>query len=76
VNVFELLLFILKYTPFWAVPCGLISFHFAYLYWLKDYREIAYFWIAAILFCLTAIALYLALGGPHGATLFFTQNFN
>jgi hypothetical protein len=75
VNYFDIFLFTMKYIPFWAVPSALISLHFAYLYWLKDYREIAYVWIAGTLFCLTMVVLYLVLGGPSGITKAFTQNF-
>jgi len=56
--------FIIKYTPFWAVPLILMSLHFAYIYWLKDYREIAYFCGAITSFCLTSLLVYLLMGGP------------
>ena len=63
-NYLDILLFILKYIPFWATPLGLISIHFAYLYWLKDYREFAVAWGLVILLCLTSIAIYFVIGGP------------
>ena len=75
-NVFDTALFILKYIPFWAVPMGLMSGHFAYLYWLKDYREIAYVWGAVTLFCLTSVALYFIIGGPDQIVQTFTHVFN
>lgn len=63
-NYLDILIFILKYIPFWAVPMGLMSANFAYLYWLKDYREFAYVWLALTLFCLTSVGVYFVIGGP------------
>jgi hypothetical protein len=73
---FDTVLFIAKYIPFWSVPLGLISLHFAYTFWLKDYRDIAYFWLVITLFCLTMVILYFALGGPEGITKNLTQAFS
>lgn len=75
-NFLDISLFILKYTPFWAVPMGLTSAHFAYLYWLKDYREIAYVWGGATLFCLTSVCLYFFIGGPDQIVQTFTHVFH
>jgi hypothetical protein len=67
-NFFDTFLFIVKYTPFWAVPIGIIHANFAYVYWLKDYRDIAKVCGAITLFCLTSIIIYLVLGGPDQIT--------
>lgn len=75
-NLFDVFLFIAKYIPFWAVPCGLISLHFAYTFWLKDYRDVAYAWLGITLFCLTVIAFYFLMGGPQGITKNLTQAFS
>ena len=75
-NIFDIVLFTLKYTPFWAVPSIIISIHFAYTFWLKDYRDIAYFWIGITLFNLTMIGFYLFMGGPDGITKNLTQAFS
>ena len=75
-NFFDFILFTAKYIPFWAVPSGLISLHFAYTFWLKDYKDIAYFWLGLVLFCLTAVALYFIFGGPDGITKSLTQAFS
>jgi uncharacterized phage infection (PIP) family protein YhgE len=75
-NWLDIFLFIVKYTPFWAVPIGLMSTHFAYLYWIKDYREVSYIWGIIILFCLTSIIIYLLLGGPDKITNIFTHIFH
>lgn len=75
-NLLDLFLFILKYIPFWAVPMGLMCAHFAYLYWLKDYREIAYVWGVATLFCLTSTGLYFVIGGPDQIVQTFMHVFH
>jgi hypothetical protein len=72
-NYLDILLFTLKYIPFWATPLGLMSFHFAYLYWLKDYREIAFIWGGLLLFCLTSIVLFFLIGGPDQIVQTFTR---
>jgi hypothetical protein len=75
-NFTDITLFILKYIPFWAVPLALISLHFAYLYWLKDFREMAYVWGGISLFCLTCVGIYFALGGPDQIVQTFTHVFH
>ena len=75
-NFADISLFIIKYIPFWAVPMGFISTHFAYLYWLKDFREMAYVWAAITLFCLTLVAVYFFIGGPDQIIQTFTHTFH
>ena len=75
-NYLDLLIVTMKYTPFWAVPFGLISFHFAYLYWLKDFKEMAYVWGASVLFCLTSVVVYFLIGGPDRIVQTFTHIFH
>ena len=53
----------------------LISLHFAYLYWLKDYREMAYVWGGISLFCLTFLVAYFFIGGPDQIIQTFTHTF-
>jgi hypothetical protein len=55
---------------------GLISLHFAYTFWLKDYRDIAYVWGGITLFCLTVTVMYFFLGGPNGITTKLTHAFS
>jgi len=75
-NYLDVALFILKYIPFWAVPMGIICAQFSYLYWLKDFREMAYVWGVASLFCLTSVAAYFVIGGPDQIIQTFTHVFN
>ena len=75
-NYLDILLFILKYIPFWAVPMGLMSAKFGYNYWIKDFKEMAYAWGAITLFCLTSVALYFVIGGPDQIVQTFTHVFH
>jgi hypothetical protein len=72
----DILFFVLKYTPFWAVPITMMGIHFAYLYWLKGYREVAYIWGGIVLFCLTSVIFYLVMGGPDKITATLSHIFN
>jgi ABC-type Fe3+ transport system permease subunit len=74
-NYFDIFLFTVKYTPFWAVPIGVIHANFAYVYWLKDYRELAAVCAIITLFCLTSITIYLIMGGPDQITNTITHVF-
>lgn len=63
----DLIYFVVKYTPFWAVPCFMISSQFGYIYWLKDARRISYTLFLFSLFCLIMILYYIFSGGPDGS---------
>ena len=75
-HILDIVLFIVKYIPFWAVPIGMMATHFAYLYWLKSYREVAYVWAGIVLFCLTSVIIYLLMGGPDQITNTITHIIN
>ena len=75
-NYIDILIVTIKYTPFWAVPFAIISSHFSYLYWLKDFKEMAYAWGVMVLFCLTSIVIYFFLGGPDRIVQTFTHIFH
>lgn len=72
-HLFDVFLFIVKYTPFWAVPIALINANFAYVYWLKDFKGIAKICGGITLFCLTSILIYLLMGGPDQITSILTH---
>ena len=74
-HLFDIFLFIVKYTPFWAVPLGLINANFAYLFWLKDFKGLAKICSSITLFCLTFVIVYLLLGGPNQSTKTLTHIF-
>ena len=57
--------FLVRYTPFWAVPLLLIGAEFAYLFWIRKKKKWVFFClIVAILSCLALLYYYWA-GGPE-----------
>lgn len=60
----DILFFILKYTPWWAIPIMVMSLQFAYLYWLKDYRLVSVLLMGLAFICLFVLVFYFLLGGP------------
>lgn len=71
----DILFFILKYTPWWAVPIMVMATQFAYVYWLKDYRPVSVVLGILAFFCLVMIIFYFLLGGPNiNQTLLKTIN--
>ncbi|HAZ11899.1 MAG: hypothetical protein A2X86_07390 [Bdellovibrionales bacterium GWA2_49_15] len=61
----DILVFILRYTPFWAIPMMLICAQFAYIFWLKSIRPVAYAMTSMGLFCLLLVVFYYWVGGPE-----------
>lgn len=56
--------FLLRHTPFWAVPLMVMGGEFAYLFWLKKKKRSA---IASLLIAfigLGAVSFYVWAGGP------------
>ena len=72
-NYLDILILILKYIPFWAVPMGMMSANFGYNYWLKDFKEMSYGWFTIAFFCLTSTVIYFAIGGPDQIIQNFTH---
>ena len=60
----DILFFILRYTPFWAIPTILIFAQFAYIFWLKSIRSAAYVMFTVVLFCVLLVVFYYWVGGP------------
>ncbi|MEC7182288.1 MAG: hypothetical protein VXW15_06220 [Bdellovibrionota bacterium] len=56
--------FLVKYIPFWCVPCSLIGYQFGYLYRLKGLNLIAFLFFGAAVFCSILIIYYFWTGGP------------
>ena len=56
--------FLVKYIPFWCVPCSLIGFQFGLLYRLKGLNLIAFLFFGLAAFCFFLIVYYFWTGGP------------
>lgn len=61
----DVVYFLLRYTPFWAVPTMLIGAEFAYIYWLKSRKKIVAFFIMISFFSFIMVLYYIFLGGPE-----------
>lgn len=69
----DALLFIVKYTPFWAIPCLMICVYFTYTYWIKDLEIVAYLFAALSFVCFVITCLWIWAGGPEKSVeLIFT----
>ncbi len=64
-NSMDILFFVLKYTPWWAIPIMVMSLQFAYLYWLKDYKPVSVLLGFLAAFCLIMLIFYILMGGPN-----------
>ena len=57
--------FIIRYTPFWAIPIILIAGEFAYIYWLKSRKTVVVFFLGMAFISFAAIVFYYWNGGPE-----------
>jgi len=60
-----LFVFSLKHTPFWAIPLSIISFQFARIFFAKQMKKIAWFFVLLIFISFSCLSLYLWAGGPE-----------
>lgn len=56
--------FILKYTPFWAIPLMMICGEFGYVYWLKSIKDVAKTFFTIAVICFFFLVYYIWAGGP------------
>lgn len=70
----DVVAFIIKYTPFWAIPCSMISVTYGYIYWLKSYKHIAYFFLFVGFISFIFSVFYYWAGGPEKAVQFFMNH--
>jgi len=68
--------FLIRHTPFWAIPLIFLSVEFAYIYWLRERKRVARTFIALGVFCLACLVFYYMAGGPEKAPGRFWQFFN
>jgi NADPH-dependent ferric siderophore reductase len=57
--------FLVRHTPFWAVPFIIIGGEFAYLFWLKKKKRSAFICLFLAFLGLSAISFYYWAGGPE-----------
>jgi len=71
----EVVIFLLSYIPFWAVPIMAISGEFAYLYWLKSHIKISFMFLSVALFSMLMIVYYYWAGSSENAGQLFYDFF-
>ncbi len=59
--------FLIRHTPFWAIPLALISGEFAYLFWLRKKKLQAKICLSLLFPALLALGWYYYAGGPDKA---------
>ncbi len=69
----DVLYWILKYTPFWAVPLMMICLQYAYIYWLKVVRRVSMLFASVAAVCFFFIVFYLVAGGHDGVVHLLDQ---
>lgn len=70
----DVVYFIVRYIPFWAIPSVLIAGQFAYIYWLKEVKWLAIVFAACSLISIIALIYYIFAGSPHDAAGLIRDN--
>jgi hypothetical protein len=58
------LVFMVRYTPFWAVPVFILCISFFFIYWAKDIKRVSYFLIVVGFIQLLFLGFWMWVGGP------------
>jgi hypothetical protein len=56
--------FIMRYTPFWAIPLGLVGFQFGRIYREKEFRKTGLCFYLLFALCTISTIIYFVTGGP------------
>jgi len=59
------LYFIIRHTPFWAIPIMVLAGEFGYMFWLKKKKKTATFCLMLAAISTAACAFYFWQGGPE-----------
>jgi hypothetical protein len=61
----DIIYFLARYTPFWAVPVMMISLEFSYLFWLRKKKKQMLLFVALFSISFISSVLYYIAGGPE-----------
>ena len=61
----DVIYFLTRYIPFWAIPTMIIAGEFAYIYWLKSRKSIVFALVGLGGFSFLSIIFYYVAGGPE-----------
>jgi len=57
--------FLVRYTPFWAMPLLLIAIEFAYLAWIRKKKSWLYACLVSSVISIFSLIFYYWTGGPE-----------
>ncbi len=57
--------FIVRHTPWWAVPFIILGGEFTYFFWLKKKKKSAYFFVLMAFIGFLFLGFYIYAGGPN-----------
>lgn len=63
----DIFYFMIRHTPFWAVPMVMICAQFARTYWTREFRRTGASFALASFISLLFIVFYFGAGGPEKA---------
>ena len=69
----DIIYFILRYIPFWAVPLAFIGGEFAYVFWLKSYKQVSMMFASLFGISILFIIYYYWAPGPDGSVQEFIK---
>ena len=59
------LYFLIRHTPFWAVPIMVLSGEFGYMFWLRKKKKQAYYALLLFSVAFCFVIFYAWAGGPE-----------
>jgi hypothetical protein len=59
------LYFIIRHTPFWAIPVLILSAEFGYMFWLRKKKMTAMACLMLALIAMSSVTFYYWAGGPE-----------
>lgn len=65
--------FLVRHTPFWAVPLVVLSAEFGYMYWLRKKKKAAILCLMLALIGTATCGFYFWQGGPEKSVKFIKK---
>tara|TARA_Y100000031_G_C8054933_1_gene307906 strand:- start:95 stop:328 length:234 start_codon:yes stop_codon:yes gene_type:complete len=61
----DMVYFLVRFTPFWSIPCLLIGLEFTYLYWIRKKKKKMMIFFTIVAFSAVMTVFYWVAGGPE-----------
>lgn len=65
--------FLVRFTPFWAIPIMMIGGEFAYLFWIRKKKKLMLMCLAFFTISFVMSAFYFIAGGPEKSVRVFIE---